>query len=335
MTKKKYSLVVIIVITLFCVIFFLYKYSTKDISSSTESNVIKVGYLPITPNLPFYVALKNGLFKKRGLKVIPVPFKTSNQLIEALITNRIQFTTVTALSVLFSLEAAAPNKIKIYQVNYIIKSDPNDFLLVKKDSPIKSIKDLKGKKIALFPGSNFNVWAKIIFGDHFKFGNDMVTISLPPANHIQAVAAGSIDASYCLEPTATIGVLKGIVRVLDVGLVCKYIFNPFPVTGNAVLSSYAENHIETTKSFCETMNEAIRIVQNDPKTCRQYLVDYCKIPLSVAQKVKLGHGKPSDQVDIQNLDKVFKLYKNYGIVNKNINVKEMLLYPPSQEKINK
>jgi len=190
-------------------------------SGSPEVGSLKVGYLEITPNLPFFVAVEKGLFAKRGLTVEAIAFQTSNELVESLVTKRIDFTTVTALSVIQALEVATAGRVKIYQINSIPKADPTDYLLVKKESPIQKIEDLKGKKIALFPGSNFNAWAKLIFGEHFGFGDQFTTVSLPPPNHVEALAAGSVDASYCLEPTATIAVVKGVARVLDVGLVCK------------------------------------------------------------------------------------------------------------------
>jgi NitT/TauT family transport system substrate-binding protein len=297
-------------------------------SSGTEKTDLKVGYLSITPNLPFYVALEKGLFKKRGLNVEAVPLKTSNAVAEALITKRVDFTTVVALSVLQSLEVASPGRLKIYQINYIPKSDPNDYLIVKKGPPIKKIEDLKGKKIALFPGSNFNVWAKLIFGDHFGFGKDMETISMPPPLHVQGLAAGSVDAIYCLEPTATIALAKGIGEVLDVGLVCKYIFDPFPVTGNAVLSEFVEKNPKTTKAFCEAMYEAMQIVHDDPGVHRQYLTKYCKIPEGIAAKVKLGHGKPSKEIDVDVLQKTVDLYMKEGLLTKSVDMRKMLLYPP-------
>ena len=293
-----------------------------------EVDKVKVGYLAITPNLPFYVAIEKELFKSKGLTVEPILFQTSNQLVEALVTKRIDFTTVTALSVVQALEAAAPSRLKIYQVNYIPKSDPNDFLLVKVDSPYQKIEDLKGKKIALFPGSNFNVWAKLIFGEHFGFGDELITVSMPPQNHIEGLAAGSIDASYCLEPTATIAEVKKIGRVLDVGLVCKYIFDPFPVTGNCVLSEFAQKNPNTTRVFCDVMYQAMAVVHENPDECRQYFTTYCNLHESIAAKVKLGHGKPSAEVDVVGLQRTADIYMAEGVFDKPVDMRAMLLYLP-------
>jgi len=292
---------------------------------------VKVGYLAITPNLPFYMAVEKGVFKNHNLEVEPVLCKTSNELAEALITKRIDFTTTVALSVLQSLEVASPGRIKIYQVNYIPTSSPNDFLLVKKGSPLKTIADLKGKKIGLFPGSNFEAWAKLIFGEHFGFGADFTTVQMPPELLAQALAAGSVDAIYALEPTGTIVQEKGLGQVLDVGLVCKYIFDPFPVTGNAVLSEYAAANPETTKVFCDAMYEAMRTVRDNPDAFRQYLAKYCNIPDAIAAKVKLGHDEASANVDVEGLQKTVDLYMKEGVLTKSVDMRSMLLYPPEKK----
>ncbi|MCP4114357.1 MAG: ABC transporter substrate-binding protein [Desulfobacteraceae bacterium] len=301
---------------------------SNNASIPIEQKSIKVGYLRITPNLPFYVALEEGLFLKNGLNVEAVPFKTSNEIIEALIAKRIDFTTVAALSVIQSLEVASPGRIKIYQVNYIPKNDPNDYLIVKKGRGINSIGDLKGKKIGLFPGSNFNIWAKLIFQNHFAFENQLVTVSLPPQLHVQSLSAQTVDAIYCLEPTATIAIEKGIGEVLDVGLVCKYIFDPFPVTANAVLSTFASENKNTTELFCETMYKSMEMIELNPDTYRHYLSKYCNVPENIAAKVKLGHGKASSDIEIQPLQKTVDIYFEAGLLKKKISMRSLLLYPP-------
>lgn len=301
--------------------------SVIEVQTEKTPEVIKVGYLSITPNLPFYTAIENKMFEEEGLNIEPIPLQTSNNLVEALLTGRVDFTTVAALSVLQSVEVASPGRIKIYQVNYIPKSDPNDYLIVKKGSGIGKIEDLKGKKIALYPGSNFNVWAKLIFGDHFGFGGDLVTVSMPPPVQASALAAGSVDAIYCLEPTGTIALERGIGELLEVGLVCNYIFDPFPVTGNAVLTEYANKYPETTRKFCEIMYKAIKVVENNPATSRPYLEKYCKIDADIAAKVVLGHGAPSSEVDSGGLQKTVLIYFEAGLLEKEIDMEKMLLYP--------
>ncbi len=46
---------------------------------------------------------------------------------------------------------------------------------------------------------------------------------LPIGQHVGALAAGQVDAIYTLEPTGTVGRLNGTTRVLEAGVVAKYI----------------------------------------------------------------------------------------------------------------
>jgi len=51
-------------------------------------------------------------------------------------------------------------------------------------------------------------------------------VQLEQAVH-QAIESGSaIDAAYTLEPTGTVGEMKGITRVLENGVVSKYVLEP-------------------------------------------------------------------------------------------------------------
>jgi NitT/TauT family transport system substrate-binding protein len=46
---------------------------------------------------------------------------------------------------------------------------------------------------------------------------------LPIEKHVDAIKSGKVDAIYTFEPIGTIGKLSGVTRVLEAGVIAKYI----------------------------------------------------------------------------------------------------------------
>src|SRR4030095_9741947 len=85
--------------------------------------------------------------------------------------------------------------------------------IVPKDSPAKSMADLKGKRVASGPGIHKVTTPKTML-EGWGAGAMPVT-ELPIGQHVAAIAAGQVDAVYTLEPTGTVGRLNGTTRMLQ------------------------------------------------------------------------------------------------------------------------
>ena len=52
-----------------------------------------------------------------------------------------------------NLEAQYPGRVRVVLHSKMTDDQPFDGLLVKKDSPVQSLADLKGRKVGVFPGT--------------------------------------------------------------------------------------------------------------------------------------------------------------------------------------
>lgn len=90
-------------------------------------------------------------------------------------------------------------------------------ILVAKDSPIRTVADLKGRRIATNRGS---IGHQVVLAALEEAGMpaDAVTLSfLPPADAKIALASGNVDAWATWEPYTSTAELAGLVRVLRDG----------------------------------------------------------------------------------------------------------------------
>lgn len=179
------------------------------------------------------------MFKEAGLDVEAVKFASPQRIAEAMIKEQFQgFCNGTPSSPLGVVEIASPSLFKIIAANFANAKYILDEFIVMKDSPIQSIAELKGKKVGCGPDSQH---LAIVRGILQKNGvEDAEVTQLKFNQHPAAVESGQIDAACTIEPMGTIGTLKGITRVLEAGVVAKYILGspmaPWFV-GSATLST--------------------------------------------------------------------------------------------------
>src|SRR5205085_3119486 len=112
----------------------------------------RIGYLPIYVDLPLFVAKDKGFFEKRGVQVELVRFASSPEIGTALVTNNVEVGASIAYSVVLGSESRDPNKLKVFLVDSETPENYLDSFVVLRDSGIKLLADLKGKKLASFPG---------------------------------------------------------------------------------------------------------------------------------------------------------------------------------------
>ncbi len=292
-----------------------------SIVTAEAKDKVKVGYLAITANRPFYSAIEKSFFEKRDIEVIPKKYQSSHILLTELYLGRIDATTVVALSNVLALEAASKkDNFRIYQVNYITKDHRTDYLIVHPDSNL-TISDLnrRGMRIAHFPGPNFSHWTEEIIG------NKPALFTIPPANQPLALKIGAVDALYTLEPTATSCIERGYGKVIAKGLVADHFFSPFPVTVNLLKREFIEENPDLAKRIVEAMWEGIDYTKENDKESREFLTKYCKVPQTIAQKVAVGNPMKSKDIEQPaQLEKAMRMYLDADIIVDEVNVENML-----------
>ena len=166
-------------------------------ASGKDGKVVRIGY----QKYGSLIVLKTqGTFDKalaaQGWKVEWKLFVAGPVLLEALNAGSLDFGTTGEAPPIFGQAANAP-------LLYIANEPPSpegEAILIPKDSPIKSVADLKGKKVALNKGSNvhyFLVKALEKAGVAYK---DIQVVFLPPPDARAAFERGSVDAWVIWDP---------------------------------------------------------------------------------------------------------------------------------------
>lgn len=291
---------------------------------------IRIGYWPVAAGLPFYAAVEKGYFKEAGLDVEALKFAGAQQVMEAMLAGRCDGSSNgTGSGNLGVGEIASPGLFKIIATNPSNAKYVLDQFLVPKDSPVKTLAELKGKRVASGPGIQNKTLAIAVLERAGAPGTPVT--ELPIGQHVAALAAGQVDAVYTLEPTGTVGRLNGTTRMLEAGVIAKYILGD-PLApwhgGSATLTTeFIKKNPEVAKKYIAAYARGIELVRKDPAEARKYLKGYTAIegPLTgevpLASYMLYNEFKPGDVAAFQ---KFFDLFTEKGVFEKKLDVATLL-----------
>jgi sulfonate transport system substrate-binding protein len=137
-----------------------------------------------------------GKLKAAGYQVVWTEFPSGPPLLEALNVGAIDFGNTGEAPPIFAQAAGAP----LQYVAYEPPAPKGEAILVPKDSPLKSVSDLKGKKVALNKGSNVHyLLVKALEQAGVKY-SDIAPVFLAPADARAAFERGAVDAWVIWDP---------------------------------------------------------------------------------------------------------------------------------------
>jgi sulfonate transport system substrate-binding protein len=135
-------------------------------------------------------------FTPNGVEVKWIEFPAGPQMLEGLNVGAIDIGYVGEAPPVFAQAAGA----NFVYVGYEGSSPKAEAVLVQKDSPIKRVTDIKGKKIALNKGSNVHYFlVKLLEKNGLKY-SDIQPVFLAPADARAAFERGSVDAWVIWDP---------------------------------------------------------------------------------------------------------------------------------------
>ncbi|OGP84217.1 MAG: hypothetical protein A2Z08_01280 [Deltaproteobacteria bacterium RBG_16_54_11] len=260
---------------------------------------VTIGHLTIVPSLPTYVAMEKGFFAEQGLEVELIPFQSGTDIVDALVAGRIDANCMSAITGHWFAAQMVPDKFKIFLV-YAADSNVDNTMVVvvKKDSPLKDLKGLKGKKVGTFPGATSVALAKAIIRTKIS-PEKVIFTEIAPPNMVPALAAGQIDAFFSPEPFGMMAVYQGIGRYL-IKSPCTLLGLKKGIVGGAFSFSakFLQERPEVAKKVKAAIEKGADYIKANEQEARGYLAKYTQLPPPVAARIPFEKW-----IKIKNLDK--------------------------------
>jgi NitT/TauT family transport system substrate-binding protein len=305
-------------------------FGAPAIVRAQASPKIRIGFWPVAAGLPFFAAVEKGYFKEAGLDVEPLKFAGAQQVMEAMLSGRSDGSSNGTGSANLAIgEIAQPGLFRIFCTNPSNAKYVLDEFIVPKDNPAKTIADLKGKRIASGPGIQNVTLCKTMLERAGATG--VTVIELPIGQHVASIVAGQVDACYTLEPTGTIGRMNGTTRVVEAGVVAKYILGdplaPWHGGAASLTTEFIKKNPEATKKFIAAYLRGVELVRTKPDEARQYMKGYTAIEGALTNEVPLASYMPYNEFkasDVAYFQKFYDLFTEKGIFDKKVVVADLL-----------
>ncbi|MFG1605977.1 ABC transporter substrate-binding protein [Actinoplanes sp. NPDC049265] len=288
-------------------------------ASTTSDGTTKVtlGLIPIVDVAPVYLGIKQGFFAAEKLELTIQTAQGGAAIIPGVVSQQYQFGFSNTVSLLLAGSQGLPLKV-VSAGNASTGVEDKDFgaVLVKKDSPIKSAKDLVGKRVGVNTLKNINTLT--VSNAVREAGGDPKTITfveLPFPQIPPAIAKGDIEAGQVVEPFLTIGKEQGLVPIGNPlnGLMVGLYFTSEP---------FAAQNPKVVTGFQSAMKKSLAYADSHPEEARAVLTDYLKLEPAVQQKLTLP--KWPAEVDRPAVRKLLDMAKTDGLITKDPDLTKLI-----------
>jgi len=293
---------------------------------SVQENKLKtlaIGYQKSSLNL--LVARQQQLFEQQfpGVQVAWKEFPAGPQMLEALAVGAIDFGAVGNTPPVFAQAAGKDLK----YIGYEVVPQNAQALLIPADSSIRTLADLKGKRIAVQKGSSAHeLLAKVLQKAGLSW-QDIQPIWLPPADARAAFDKQSIDAWSIWEPYLSAAELDAKAKVLINGQAFArtysfYIANP----------QFIEQHPGATEKILQSLNTADQWVLQHQQQALKIYQQSTGLKQNIAQRVIDKRLKPSPIYSlkpevVQAQQEIADLFQQVKLIPKSIQVSQVVWVP--------
>jgi NitT/TauT family transport system substrate-binding protein len=294
--------------------------------SGGGGTTVTMAVSPYVGLAPLYLGVKQGFFKKEGIDLKLTSIPSSPAVLQTVIGNRQDIGFAVTPSVITAVAKGAQAKC-IAPLSGNVSTVPADFstgIVVKKDSPIRSPKDLAGKKVAVAAIAGQQAIQTQAIVD--KYGGDWKSVKLVPlafGNMNTALKSGNVDAIATTSPFLQQALGQGA-RVLNwmeqelspnASMVCS-------VANDRFIQAHPDLVTKYQKAIAESLDYAKAHIPDAraqlPKIAGITAADAAKAPLGVVYDSKLN---------IDSIKSTQDMMVKYGYIPAPLSLSKFLDYP--------
>lgn len=240
-----------------------------------------------------------------------VSFPSAGPTAQAVATHTVDLGVVGEPSLAFALASGAP--VKVVAVVRTKVTDTAVAILVNKDSPVRSIKDLLNKRVATTKGSVGHFLALAALRQAGYSGKDVQFIFVQPGEARTLLESGQADAWATWDPYTSMAQLAGNSRVLVSGE--KLFAGNIPIIANpqAIASKG-----EILADFLQRVGRAYDWINQHPQQFADIQAKHTGLPANI-HLLSNQHGQPHrvniDAGAVQELQRSLDLFRQEGLID--------------------
>lgn len=296
-----------------------------NVQADEQPGTLRIGY----QKYGTLVLLKaRGTLEKRlaeqGVKVQWTEFPGGPQLLEGLNVGSIDFGVTGETPPVFAQAAGA-------DLVYVAHEPPaptSEAILLPKDSPIKSVAELKGKKVVLNKGSNVHyLLVRALEKAGLKY-TDIQPVYLPPADARAAFERGSVDAWVIWDPYQAAAEKQLSARTLvdGTGLVDNHQFY-------LATRPYANQHPQVITTLIDEVRSVGEWSQQNPQQVTDQVAPLLGLPADITFTAvkRQGYGAQPITPDVTAAQqKIADTFTQLKLIPKKLSIKDVVWTAPAK-----
>ena len=259
--------------------------SCPSLAQTAAPTKVKVGVLFLGGATNVYAAQKLGYFQRENLDVELRSLGGGAQVVPLMISGDVNIGMINQVSWMLAL-AQGYDLVAVAATSAEKKDPPYaNNIFVTQDSPIRTAKDLEGKRISTNTLNNIltlytNEWARKNGADPKKYQWTEVPFPQMPDTLINQ----RIDAAFMVEPFGTVAQSSGKVRVMASPMAEVYPKGLF----FSVLASnrdWLNSNTDIVKRFVGALQQAHNVLQKDEKQRLEFIAEFTKMKPDLVEKL--------------------------------------------------
>jgi NitT/TauT family transport system substrate-binding protein len=254
--------------------------TTPPAASGAELRTVKVACTSkvVLDNLPIFVGMRMKLFEEVGIRLEPSYFRGGGEVVRAITTRSVDLgATPSASAVLIAAARGEPLKI----VSGSAAPLTGVVWVVLPDSPLKSVKDLKGKKVGFSsPGSlTHTVIQSVLREEGLEKDVQLVRVG-SPGDSWAAVKNKVVDAGWHVSPAVYALILKQEARILfDSSPYIKH----YQQTVVVAMEDVIKKDPELIRNFLRARAKAVKFIWDNSEQTIRIWAEELGLPLDAVR----------------------------------------------------
>src|SRR6266545_294351 len=286
--------------------------------SGLEKSTITVGMLPVEGSAALKLSIDRGFFKAEGLTVKTQTLQGGAEAPPKLTSGNLDI----AIGAYVPFFMAKAGGFPLHIVADAWESAPGTHtLLVANNSPIHTVKDLEGKKIAVNIKRNLAslMIQATVRPQGVKLDDNKNFVEMPLPAMEAALKSHSVDVVQAVEPFSSqmqksLG--ARLVTDLSAGPTANFLFS-----GSASTESWAKKNPKTLAAFQRAITKAQTLLA-DRQVLAQTLPTFTKIDIATAATIHTGIFPTS--INTTRLQRVADIMRQYGYLRQPLDVKSLV-----------
>lgn len=296
--------------------------ATHGTAAEKAPDQLRIGYQKSAANL--VIVKQQGALEKRfpNTKISWIEFPAGPQLLEALSVGALEFGFTGDSPPVFAQSAGKA-------LRYVGAEPPKPLssaILVLRDSPIRTLADLKGKKVGVQKGSSAHYLLVRALAKAKLQWADIQPIYLTPADARAAFERGSVDAWAIWDPFFAATELAIQPRILTTGL-------GLSSNNSFYLASvpFVEQHPQAIAALFEALTKADRLVQENRPEAIKLIASFSGLDAGVVslflQRRPPSPVGPLTAKTLQEQQQVADAFASLGLIPKTVRVADIVWQP--------